>query len=179
MTFCMAGSPSPRMHIWFEAHALTANLIGTMVAGAGAGLLAFRGRLSELALGFRPVLRVMLDVDSWLREHPRDSNPTGRICARYVTLLRHICNYRDPEGRKHDALVIVAHSQGTVITADLLRFLQVEHRATKPPEKYDPGLERILSGELPVYLFTMGCPLRQLYGLRFPYLYEWARNGPH
>jgi DNA-binding transcriptional regulator YdaS (Cro superfamily) len=118
----------------------------------------------------------MLDVDSWLREHPRDSNPTGRICARYVTLLRHICNYRDPEGRRHDALVIVAHSQGTVITADLLRFLRIEHQATKPPAKYDPGLERLLSGELPVYLFTMGCPLRQLYGLRFPYLYQWAHH---
>jgi hypothetical protein len=38
-------------------------------------------------------------------------------------------------------------------------------------------LERLLSGELPVYLFTMGCPLRQLYGLRFPYLYQWA-TGP-
>ena len=176
MTFCMAGSPSPRLHIWFEAHALTANLIGTLVAGAGAGLLAFRGRLSDLALGFRPVVRVMLDVDSWLREHPRDSNPTGRICARYVSLLRHICNYRDPEGRKHDALVIVAHSQGTVITADLLRFLRVEHHSTVPPDKYDPGLERMLDGDLPVYLFTMGCPLRQLYGLRFPYLYEWSHH---
>ena len=118
----------------------------------------------------------MLDVDSWLREHPRDSNPTVEICARYVTLLRHICNYRDRDGQRHDALVIVAHSQGTVITADLLRFLRVEHQATTPPDKYDPGLERLLSGELPVYLFTMGCPLRQLYGLRFPYLYQWARH---
>jgi hypothetical protein len=176
MTYCMV---HPLLPCWvqnfFKIRSAT-KLIGTMVAGAGAGLLGFRGRLSQLALGFRPVVRVMLDVDNWLREHPRDSNPTGLICARYVSLLRHICNYRDPDGFKHDALVIVAHSQGTVITADLLRFLKVEHQTSSPPEKYDPGLQRMLSGELPVYLLTMGCPLRQLYGLRFPYLYSWARH---
>ena len=31
--------------------------------------------------------------------------------------------------------------------------------------------------KLPIYLFTMGNPLRQLYGLRFPHLYAWARQG--
>ena len=46
------------------------------------------------------------------------------------------------------ALVIVAHSQGTVISADLLRFLQAFH---------DPKLEE-LGTSLPVHLFTMGSP---------------------
>src|SRR5581483_3069927 len=87
MTFAMTSSRWPILDNLFRIHAPT-KLIGTLVAGAGAGLLGFRGRLSELALGFRPVVRVMLDVDSWLREHPRNSNPTSRICARYVTLLR-------------------------------------------------------------------------------------------
>ena len=36
-----------------------------------------------------------------------------------------------------------------------------------------------LGEAMPVYLFTMGCPLRQLYGLRFPYLYGWARGADY
>lgn len=156
-----------------ENQDLTA-VLGTLVAGAATGLIAFGGRLSDLALGFRPLVRVLLDVDNWLREQPRDSNPTARICARFVTLLRHISTHDQP---KYDALVIIAHSQGTVITADLLRFLNAEYKdARDSGQEYDPELTRILSGALPVYLFTMGCPLRQLYGLRFPYLYGWARQ---
>jgi len=104
--------------------------------------------------------------------------PRARICARYVSLLRHLCRWRDPaDDRGFDALVIVAHSQGTVITADLLRFLSIER---------DPELQRLEDGftdrpgGLPVYLFTVGCPLRQLYSEYFPHLYDWARpvDGP-
>jgi len=153
-------------------------IAGTLVVGAAVGLFGFSGRLKSLALGFRPAVRVMLDVDNWLREHPRDSNPTARICGRYASLLRHVANWRDPLNREkgYQALVIVAHSQGTVITADLLRFLQAEKTRMKPGEVYDPELARLGTGEVPIYLFTMGCPLRQLYGLRFPYLYAWARG---
>ncbi len=55
-----------------------------------AGVLAFGGRLSKLALGLRTGVRVGLDVDNWLREHPRGVNPTARICARYVSIARYI-----------------------------------------------------------------------------------------
>ena len=53
-------------------------------------------------------------------------------------------------GQGYDAIVIVAHSQGAVVTADLLRFLALEP---------DPHLRR-LEGEfsharMPVYLFTI------------------------
>jgi hypothetical protein len=65
--------------------------------------------------------------------------------------------------------VIVAHSQGTVITADLLRFLR---DAASPND--DPQIARLAA--MPVYLFTMGCPLRDLYAARFPRLYHWARR---
>jgi hypothetical protein len=34
-----------------------------------------------------------------------------------------------------------------------------------------------MSPKSAIYLFTMGCPLRQLYSLRFPHLYAWARHG--
>ena len=50
------------------------------------------------------------------------------------------------------------------MAADLFRYLKYVD---------DPDLPR--SRRLPVYLFTMGFPLCQLYGLRFPDQYGWAR----
>ncbi len=149
--------------------------LGGLVAGATVTVLGLGGRLSKLALGFRPIVRVALDVDNWLREHPRDSNPTAKICGRYVSLLRYIAQWRGPDNRGYDALIVFAHSQGTVISADLLRFLQVEAAAANGYAKYDHTLAAF--DTMPVYLFTMGCPLRQLYGLRFPYLYGYAPSG--
>ena len=130
---------------------------------AAAGLLTFGGRLKSLALGFRSIVDVALDVDNYLREHPIDSAPRARICARFASLLRYV--YAQP----YDAFIIVAHSQGTVITADLLRFI---HRAGLEDSDGDLGRR----GHRPISLFTMGSPLRQLYGLRFPHLYRWARH---
>jgi hypothetical protein len=150
--------------------------IGTMVAGAGIGVLGLGGRLSKLALGFRPIVRVALDVDNWMREHPRDANPTARICGRYVSLLRYIAQWKDEHGNGYDTLIVFAHSQGTVVTADLLRFLEVEAHVQGSYAAYDHTLAG-LDG-MHRYLFTMGCRLRQLYGLRFPYLYGYAPTGP-
>ena len=148
-------------------------VVGTLVAGTALGLLGFAGRINSFAKSFRPLLRVMLDVDNWLREHPRDSNPTARICGRYVSLLRHISGWRDADDKGYEAMVIIAHSQGTAITADFLRFLHVEKGNSL--SRYDPEL-KLFDNDFPIYFFTMGCPLYQLYGLRFPYLYGWARN---
>ena len=101
-------------------------------------------------------------------------NPKARISGRYVSLLRYVCGWRDPfdPSRGYDAIVIVAHSQGTVITADIFRFLLWESRGDLPA--YDPSLAPL--DDIPVTLFTMGCPLRDLYALRFPRLYAWARH---
>jgi hypothetical protein len=132
-------------------------------------LFTFRGAGKTI----RSVLDVILDVANWLRHDPPGRTPRARICARFASLLRYICNWRDPESAApYDAIVILSHSQGTVITADLFRYLK------HVPE---PGLERIFrtkekSERLPVYLFTMGCPLRQLYALRFPDQYAWAHD---
>jgi hypothetical protein len=142
--------------------------IGTLIAGTAVSLLAFSGRLKKVTGGIRPVLDVMLDVDNYLREHPLENNPRARIFARYIAVLRHVCNWRDAEGRPYDAVVIMSHSQGTVITVDLLRFLRCY------PE---PALACLGSQSMPVRLLTMGSPLRQLYGLRFPHFYQWARHG--
>ena len=163
---------------WLFAHSglfdKVITVVGTMVAGAAIGIVGFSGRLKSLAGGLRPILRVMLDVDNWLREHPRDANPTARICGRYASLLRHISAWHDPDGKHYEALVIIAHSQGTVITADFLRYVEAERSIAGSMAQYDPELEHF--GKMPIYFFTMGCPLHQLYGLRFPFLYGWARN---
>jgi len=151
------------------------------LSGAGfLGLFLVRGRLKKVALGSRPVLEILLDVDNWFREHPRESNPKARICGRYVSLLRYICNWREDsadEKSGYDGIVIIAHSQGTVISADLLRFIKRESGGNLAA--YDPELRKLGHGKetIPVYLFTMGSPLRQLYGLRFPHLYHWARHN--
>jgi hypothetical protein len=146
--------------------------LGLIVAGAGVGILGLGGRLSKLSLGFRPIVRVALDVDNWMREHPRGANPTARICARYVSLLRYIAQWKGEDGNGYDALVIFAHSQGTVVTSDLLRFLEVEAFLKGSYAHYDPSLAGM--DQIDRYLLTVGCPLRQLYALRFPYLYGYA-----
>ena len=99
-----------------------------------------------------------LDVDNWLRERPKKSNPRARILSRYLALLKHL------KQRGYERVVIVAHSQGTVITADLLRLLKVS----------------AWQDQLNIRLFTLGSPLRQLYAERFPDLYGWVteHGGP-
>ena len=134
-----------------------------LLVPAAAGLLAFGGRLKSLALGFRSIVDVALDVDNYLRGWPLNAAPRARICARFASLLRYV--YAQP----YDSFVIVAHSQGSVIAADLLRFIKAAHL-----ERTDGGLAR-RSGRR-ISFFTMGSPLRQLYGLRFPHLYQWARH---
>jgi hypothetical protein len=138
-------------------------IAGVLLGGTTLSLVALGSRLGKLSAGMRPILDIALDVDNWLRENPLKHNPKSRILARYSSLLRYVGAWRDSGGRGYDAVVIVAHSQGTVITADLLRYLRAQTGRW-------PFNERV-----PVYLLTMGCPLRQLYGLRFPHLYGWAR----
>lgn len=165
--------------------------LGGTLATSAVGLAAFRGQLDKIAVGFRRPVDVALDVDNHLRDLPQASTPRAKMCARYASLLRHLC---DP-ALNYKAVVIVAHSQGTVLSADLLRFLHFESDLVKGQRKdeiwrpgvpeakrqvedkqYEKRLQPLLTGALPLYLFTMGSPLRQLYGLRFPHLYEWARH---
>ncbi len=129
------------------------------VTTAGAVLIAMIGARFWLP-GAEGALDVVMDVDSYLREHPVEQNPRARIAERHASLLRYVVKQR------YDAIVIIAHSQGSVITADLLRFLRVEN---------DP-LFKELDGKMT--LFTMGCPLGQLYGKAFPALYEWMESDP-
>jgi hypothetical protein len=140
---------------------------GELVGGSMLALLASSkliagaslGRLSRAFRRLRVVIDTAIDVDNWLREQPVGATSRLRIMARYVSLLKEIAD------RDYDRIVIVAHSQGAVITADLFRYL-VKHNSALVAKLKGPAL------------FTLGCPLRQLYAQRFPGLYGWAENAP-
>jgi len=139
-------------------------------AGVTAALIALGGLLSKYLPAVRGPLDIALDVDNHFREFPRSNIPRARIFARYAALLRHV------QAAGYDHIVIVSHSQGTVISAELLRYLSSQDG--RPPGDGDaPMLGGAALG--PVRLFTLGCPLRQLYAARFPTLYRWVitRHG--
>jgi hypothetical protein len=163
-------------------------LSGAWLSASALSLAALRGRFKKLVLGFGPLLDAVLDVDNYLREHPRSATPRARIAERYASMLRYLCKWRDKTGMSgYDAIVIVAHSQGTVITTDYLGFIKREHDPDLPlllstPQRLRQG-DRARQG-LPdgpaLYLFTMGSPLQQLYSVAFPHLFSWVRGdeGP-
>jgi hypothetical protein len=127
--------------------------------GGVAGSLAILASLAKSGSSF---LGIILDVDNYLRASPKDETPRARIIERYVSLLHYLAEYKDPTGEGYDRVVIVAHSLGALISADLFRFLKVQKGSPK----------------LDVRLFTMGNPLRQLLNRYFPYLYEWVHPLP-
>lgn len=150
---------------------------GALIAsGSAIGIVALSKRFTRVGLGLKPALASALDVEVYFRELPHRRTPRARMVSRYASLLRHLCRWRDsadPSGKKgYDAIVVVAHSQGTVITVDLLRYLQHTSRA-------DPALDCLRSGTtgIPVLLLTLGCPLHQIYARRFPHLYRWVASG--
>ena len=134
-----------------------------------AGLVTLLSLLGGLLSKYLPELRapldVALDVDNHFREFPRTGIPRARIFSRYAALLRHVA------AQGYERIVIVSHSQGTVITADLLRFLSSAD-GLAPTGRQRPELEG--KGLPPIGLLTLGCPLRQLYAARFPTLYRWV-----
>jgi hypothetical protein len=155
---------------------LEKEMVKPAILAGGALVLALfssRGMLKFLALGFHSALQIAIDVVNWMRFHPLDYNPQARICARFYSLLRYVAEWRDPvDGRGYDSLVIVAHSQGTVITADFLRYLSfLDGTATLQLSQGSPIFK-----DRKVHLFTMGSPLRQVYSIRFPHVYGWARG---
>jgi hypothetical protein len=124
-----------------------------------------------------PVLRVILDVDTYLRTHPDEGTPRAKIFERYVSLLRYTARFKGQDGRGYDGVVIVAHSLGSLISGDLLNLLNHQKNDLElsrfgfgPPGPEEPPL--------PITLFTMGNPLRQLLNRFFPYLYDWVRENP-
>ena len=133
------------------------HFITYLVAGSAASMLVIGARVFGSLRDIRLGLDTALDVDRHFREFPDQATPRGRIAARFLSLLE------ATRGAGYQRIVVCAHSQGTVIVADLLRDLQLR----------DPGNQR---GLPPIYLFTCGSPLRQLYAARFPVLYQWVQR---
>ncbi len=130
--------------------------IGKWLA-AGAVVLTVLGARFTRTLGrLRVALDAVLDVDNYFRDPHDRLPPRARIFSRYASLLDYL------RRRGYARLVIVAHSQGSVISADLLRHLQ------------RGGRLRGVAGDAPRALFTLGSPLRDLYAARFPLLYRWV-----
>lgn len=148
---------------------------GAFVAGAQVGAVAISGWASVNAFGFRTMLDALLDVDSYLRRHPRDDTPRARIAERFASLLRYVTHWKG-EKYGYKAIVFVTHSQGTVITADMLNFLQCEDDEElyllRNQERGQPPAWTMKR----MYLMTMGSPLRDLYAFAFPHLFGWVRG---
>ena len=133
-----------------------------IVTSSAVGIFAFRGRLQSLALGLRTPLQACLDVDNWMRQLPSGGTPRARISARYISLLQAI------QKEKYTSIVIIAHSQGAIVSADVLRYLKLKQVSSD------------FVDEAKVYFISAGAPIRQAYGNRFPELYEWATgHGPN
>lgn len=141
---------------------------GAVLAGSAAVLFGVLVKNGSSALD------AILDVDTYLRTSPAHAVPRARIAERYVALLHYLNTYRDADGRGYDRIILVAHSLGSNITADLLRFL---HRGR---------MERLTrfaftgnsTTPVPLYFFSMGSPLRQLLNRFFPHLYRWVCEAP-
>jgi hypothetical protein len=138
------------------------DFVVSLLAGSAVTLIALGSRIGGFVRSLRSVLDVFLDVDNYFKDRPKSRTPRGRIYARYATLLEYVAKYRFDDGCHYDRIVVIAHSQGTVITADLFRALS------------QSGSMAHLFGERPLHLLTAGCPLRQLYASRFPDLYPWV-----
>lgn len=161
---------------FFSSFSLWAvGIFATIILGIATKSLPFS---STIASG----LDVASDVVNWLRFSPVKRNVASQIYARYDSLLKHISN----QGYTH--VVILAHSLGSLITVDLLRYWQAieEEKARQQDEKgpqnplhglRQPSVPGVLTNEnIDIDLVTFGSPLNQLLGLRFTTLYGWCRS---
>jgi hypothetical protein len=145
------------------------------------GLIATSASTAVFGIGLKTlgtVLDTVLDVDNYLRTSPKEATPRARIAERYTSLLRYIAQHGVKTGQPYSKVIIVAHSLGSMVTTDLLRFLQ---RASA--NSRDGDLDRFAFGvpdrpALPICVFSMGCPLRQLLNRFFPQLYWWVSDKP-
>jgi hypothetical protein len=132
---------------------------GKWLAGGALTIAALGSRFKQTFGRLRVAIDAVLDIDNYFADPPSNQPPRARIFSRYASLLAYL---RD---KGYARIVIVSHSQGTVISADLLRYLHVQGRL------------QAFTGGLPVSLVTVGSPLRDLYAERFPLLYRWMGSN--
>ncbi|MEO8005226.1 MAG: hypothetical protein ABI771_09990 [Betaproteobacteria bacterium] len=142
---------------YFQGEALVD--AGKWLAGGALTIAALGSRFSKTFGRLRVAIDAVLDIDNYFADPPNGQPPRARIFSRYASLLRYLSE------RGYERIVIVSHSQGTVISADLLRYLHVQGRLQGA------------TGGVPVSLLTVGSPLRDLYADRFPLLYRWMGSN--
>ena len=142
---------------YFQGETLVA--AGKWLAGGALTIAALGSRFTQTFGRLRVAIDAVLDIDNYFGDPPNRQPPRARIYSRFASLLAYL---RD---RGYARIVIVSHSQGTVISADLLRYLHVQRRLAD------------IVGEVPVSLVTVGSPLRDLYAERFPLLYPWMGSN--
>ncbi|HXF47287.1 MAG TPA: hypothetical protein VNK91_14320, partial [Burkholderiaceae bacterium] len=143
---------------WLGARDEVLVTVGKWLAGGAVTITALGARFTQTFGKLRVALDAVLDIDNYFRDPANRRPPRARTFSRFAALLGFL------RERGYGRVVIVAHSQGTVISADLLRYL----RATG----------RLREAESPIALVTVGSPLRDLYAARFPLLYRWLGAPP-
>lgn len=138
---------------YFRGETLVA--AGKWLAGGAVTIAALGSRFTNTFGRLRVVIDAVLDIDNYFGDPPNRQPPRARIFSRYASLLNYL------KDANYSRIVIVAHSQGTVISVELLRYLYVKDRLQE------------FAGTIPVALVTVGSPLRDLYATRFPLLYKW------
>ena len=122
-----------------------------------------RGGLERL----RTVLDVAYDITNYLRPSRGGGHkPREEMVNRYRAVLHHVLE------QKMDGLVILCHSQGTVLSAACLFGDAAREPAVEP--LVGQGIGTFPSR---VSLMTFGSPLRQIYDERFPHQFDWI-SGP-
>ncbi len=133
--------------------------VGKWLAGGAVTAALLGNRFTQTFGRLRTAIDALLDVDNYFGDPPNRQPPRARIFSRYASLLAHL------REQGYSRIVIVAHSQGSVISADLLRYLHVQRRLSA------------IAGAIPIALVTVGSPLRDLYAERFPLLYRWMGSN--
>jgi hypothetical protein len=158
---------------------------GVVSVGAAAGILTVLARFFPLdprkwgeKVGgsletFRRVIDHPYDIVTYLRIANDGKGVRPRIIARHRALLRHL---RDQDGG-YDAIVIAAHSQGSMLS--LATLLGDRNRQKSEGDRRGAWGVASWRGEPPakrMAVLSFGCPARQTYGARFPGDYDrlWA-----
>jgi hypothetical protein len=162
-----AGSYMFHLYTWlFHTSIVNLTLKSGPVIAAAVVFLATLGK--AIFKSASTILDTVLDVDNYLRTSPANNTPRARVVERYAGLLHYLNEQR------YEKIVIVAHSLGSLISADLLRFLN----RNRIPALTSYALAGYPPGSTPISLFTMGNPLRQLLNRFFPDLYQYIRPVP-
>jgi hypothetical protein len=143
-----------------DSHGDVLVMVGRWLAGGAVTITALGARFTNTFGKLRIALDAALDVDNYFQDPADRLPPRARIFSRYASLLAEVCK------RGYTRVVIVAHSQGTVISADLLRYLGATRRLDE------------ITVRTPLSLVTVGSPLRDLYATMFPLLYRWMGPQP-